>query len=371
MFRPALFSVLLYSFFILPFTGWNLIYAETPPNTLTPEEISEGWILLFDGEGLFGWKTPNQDSWKVENGSICSATPGIARIATTTEFSDFILHFTYRTSSDGALVMRFREPMAGDNLEKNTILPSTKGVDGDIECRVKNRKVYATLNGRKIPSVKSEGAAHGSILFEAAGQKGEIELRNIKLLPLNTKPIFNGKNLDGWSILPDHKSEFTVTPAGELNIKNGNGQIETIGQWADFVLQMDIRTNGDHLNSGVFFRGNPGAFWSGYESQIRNQWEGEDRTKPVDFGTGGIYGRQPARKVVSSDQEWFTKTIVACGNHIAVWVNGYQVSDFTDTRVKGRNAREQSRLQAGTISLQGHDPTTDLSFRNIRLAEYE
>jgi len=26
------------------------------PNTLTPEEIRDGWLLLFDGETLFGWE---------------------------------------------------------------------------------------------------------------------------------------------------------------------------------------------------------------------------------------------------------------------------------------------------------------------------
>src|SRR5205823_4883283 len=26
------------------------------PNTLTPQEITDGWILLFDGETTFGWK---------------------------------------------------------------------------------------------------------------------------------------------------------------------------------------------------------------------------------------------------------------------------------------------------------------------------
>jgi hypothetical protein len=33
------------------------------------------------------------------------------------------------------------------------------------------------------------------------------------------------------------------------------------------------------------------------------------------------------------------------------------------------NARNGCKLEKGPISLQGHDPTTDLSFRNIRIAE--
>jgi hypothetical protein len=144
--------------------------------------------------------------------------------------------------------------------------------------------------------------------------------------------------------------------------------LQTEAKWADFVLQLDCISNGKHLNSGVFFRSLPGQFWSGYKAQIRNQWQG-DRTKPVDFGTGGLYGRQPARKVVSSDKEWFTLTVVAQGKHIAIWVNGYQTVDFTDDRKAAEDARRGAKTDAGPISLQGHDPTTDLSFRNLRVAE--
>jgi hypothetical protein len=32
------------------------------------------------------------------------------------------------------------------------------------------------------------------------------------------------------------------------------------------------------------------------------------------------------------------------------------------------NARKEARLAAGVMSLQAHDPTTNLDFRNIRLA---
>jgi hypothetical protein len=89
----------------------------------------------------------------------------------------------------------------------------------------------------------------------------------------------------------------------------------------------------------------------------------------VDYGTGGIYNRQAARKVVSSDNEWFTMTIVANGKHLAVWVNGYQTADFIDKRKPDKSARKGSKVEKGPVSLQGHDKTTNLSFRNIRIAE--
>jgi len=75
---------------------------------------------------------------------------------------------------------------------------------------------------------------------------------------------------------------------------------------------------------------------------------------------------------VSTDHEWFSKTIVCDGNHMAVWINGYLASDFTDTRPVSENSDGKSGYVPGpgTIHLQGHDPTTDLSFKNIRIQEY-
>src|SRR5262245_52728060 len=38
------------------------------PNTLTPKEIAEGWILLVDGESTFGWKIDG--AAEVKNGVL-------------------------------------------------------------------------------------------------------------------------------------------------------------------------------------------------------------------------------------------------------------------------------------------------------------
>src|SRR4249919_3439000 len=38
------------------------------PNTLTAKEIADGWLMLFDGETTFGWKT--EGDVKVDNGVL-------------------------------------------------------------------------------------------------------------------------------------------------------------------------------------------------------------------------------------------------------------------------------------------------------------
>ena len=96
--------------------------------------------------------------------------------------------------------------------------------------------------------------------------------RNIKLRPLNTKSLFNGKDLAGWKEFPGKKSKFAVSDKGELNVKDGPGDLQTDGKYDDFVLQLECITNGKHLNSGIFFRCRPNEYQNGYEAQIRNEF---------------------------------------------------------------------------------------------------
>jgi hypothetical protein len=320
------------------------------PNRLTPSEITDGWILLWDGQTTFGWEIDGDA--KVGPAVLILGGANATKAETTTAFQ-------WEGSPDYALEMEIG--WQGISPPKY-LLPNSEWaiLDDTSQGKIVPRKLIH--KGAGVRNVAAQPLA-----FDVpAGST--LRLRSVKYRPLSLEPIFNGKDLSGWKEVPGGRSKFSVTGQGALNIKNGPGDIQTLGQWADFILQLDVIANGTHLNSGVFFRCLPGRSWSGYESQIRNQWEDDDRTKPVDYGTGGIYRRQPARKVVSSDRQWFTKTIIAQGNHIAVWVNGYQVSDFTDTRPLSDNARQGAKLDKGPISLQGHDPTTDLSFRNLRIA---
>ncbi|MFC1563234.1 DUF1080 domain-containing protein, partial [candidate division KSB1 bacterium] len=70
------------------------------PNTLTKQEIAEGWKLLFDGETLNGWKTANPGTWKVEEGTVTQADSGGmgsgGMIWTVEQYGNFILECEYK-----------------------------------------------------------------------------------------------------------------------------------------------------------------------------------------------------------------------------------------------------------------------------------
>jgi hypothetical protein len=349
--------------------------------TVQAQDLIEGqWINLFDGESLYGWTAAGDGNWDVTDGAITLTEGTSGQLATLAQFADFDLSVTMRVMGQGTAGIAFRSPLSGYPQEQGgSTVYLDAGEDNvafsTISIRALGNEVTASVNGHDVEVAAPNARGHIALQFHCYDRfkKGpRLEIKEVKLRPLGMSSLFNGENLDGWNIIPERKSVFSVID-GALNIKDGNGQIETAGLFRDFVLQLDIFSNGDHLNSGVFFRTPPEVFWVGYEAQVRNEWRRDDRTQPVDYGTGGLYGLKPARKVVSTDREWFTMTVACCGNHFAVWVDGYQTAEFTDTRPLDGNSNGKNGYvsAAGTINLQGHDPTTDLSFKNIHIQSFD
>jgi hypothetical protein len=370
------------------------------PNTLTPKEIADGWLLLFDGKTPFGWKV--QGEAKIQGDTLILGGTKETVVATTSRFALFELDFHYlaEVPPPGGPGPAFRLDIGPRRSFGTTFF---RGRWGELRSSIKFDPETRRRTGRHVEGpLAKQGGGLGSGGFDDRDEPvptsvqftvpagAQLSLRNIKLKPLGLKSIFNGKDLTGWKVFPGRKSRFTVTDKGELHVKDGPGDLQAEGKWKDFVLQLECRTNGKHLNSGVFFRCRAGEYQNGYEAQIRNQFTAEPkqrykieecdpkthtivvkeiRSPAVDYGTGAIYRRMPARLQASKDNEWFTMTVVAQGKHLATWVNGIQVVDWDDCRPLSDNARKGCCLNAGHISLQGHDPTTDLNFRNFRIIE--
>lgn len=369
--------------------------AATPRNVrpLTEAEWSDGWLSLFDGETLFGWQAATKADWRVEDGAIVvgSGEPGL--LCTTSPFADYVLRVEFRAdegTNSGIFLRTVPKPTdpardcyelniaPGDNPFPTGSFVKRKKVEGNLnraewqsyEVTVEGPKLTVQLDGMKVLEY-DDPAPVASGLIGLQLNQGRVAFRNVRIKPLGLSPLFNGRDLTGWKSYPQMASKFTVTPDGLLNVRNGKGQLETEQSFGDFVLQLECQSHAPHLNSGIFYRCIPGEEMNGYESQIHNGFLDGDRTKPVDHGTGGIFRRVPARYVVADDQQWFGKTIIAAGPHVAVWVNGYQVTDWTDERKPEPNPRRGLRLEPGTIMIQGHDPTTNLSFRNLRIRSFD
>jgi hypothetical protein len=76
-------------------------------NELTPEEIDKGWVLLFDGKTLDGWKGYNKElnGWKVHKGTLMSEGIGPSNgggdIMTVKEYDNFELSVEWKISKQG------------------------------------------------------------------------------------------------------------------------------------------------------------------------------------------------------------------------------------------------------------------------------
>ena len=360
-------------------------------NQLTAAEQSAGWLLLFDGESMYGWKPTGKANWTVQDGTITASEGDICLLRTTTQFCDYELKVDFRAdmkTNSGVFLRTSPKPavVERDCYELNIAPQDNPFPTGSFVERKKYEGApndgqwhtfEATMDGGKC-IVKLDGQVVldytdpkplGRGYIGLQKNSGKIEFKNVKLKPLGLTSIFNGKDLSGWKTYPDMDSEFAVSEEGTMTVKNGPGMLESEKKYSNFVLQLDSFVNGQHLNSGIFFRCIPGEKMNGYESQIQNGFKDDDRSVPLDCGTGGIFRRTKARKVVADDFTWFKKTIIADGPHFAVWVNGYQVTDWTDKRKPNANPRRGLRKEAGTIMIQGHDPTTDLSFKNFEIYE--
>lgn len=336
------------------------VWSQTP-NSISAEQARDGWILLFDGESPYGWAT--KGDVRIADGGIAFPAGGKGEVIW--QFPPppaFVLAFETRG------VVAFRLDAKGNAIEDIFQAPADAWKQHTFTHDNKN----GTLSHFSFRGV------------------GAAEIRNIKLKPTSAKSLFNGKDLSGWSIFDGKKSKVDVA-GGLLSIENGPGDVQTDGKYKNFFLQLECKTNGKHLNSGVFFRCRAGEYQNGYEAQINNNFLSDgtkeylveeydpathkllDKKKvtsaAADYGTGAIYRRIPARRAVAKDNEWFTFTVVANGNHLATWVDGIQTIDWYDHRPASDNARTGYRKDAGHISLQGHDPTTNLSFRNLRIVE--
>lgn len=386
------------------FASHPLLRADGTP---TATDAQSGWIQLFDGESLFGWTSGGGSQWHVVNGSLTADSGESGYLRTNSVFADFILRCDFRLRAEGESGILLRADTKGNpaasgyklqinnrdaSFPTGSLVPFLKaaralvapGVWHTYEVEVTGDHFRIKLDGTQT----ADGTAHKSKIGAIALQfvRGNpVEFRNIQLKPLSLQPMFNGQNLFGWKVVtpagaaPQKRGKLGSVLLGKggpdwsvengmVHVKKGPSEIESGSLYDDFILQLAIRANGKgrHPQGGVLFRGEQGTFSTGYRVQIDNEFPGKDRDKPSNYGSGGLLGIQPARRVVSDDDRFFYETVIVRGHHVSVWVNGFPVSDFQDTRPEGADALIQSRNGAGTICLLSSDDHSSLDFRDIR-----
>ena len=158
--------------------------------------------------------------------------------------------------------------------------------------------------------------------------------------------IFNGKNLEGWTI---HGTEKWYVEDGELICESGPdkqyGYLSTNKNYKNFILSLEFKQEANG-NSGVFFRSSiDGVKISGWQVEVA----------PHDQHTGGIYesyGRgwiiqpKPEDERFLKTGKWNKLKIKVMNDEVTTWLNGHQMIFLKDQKIG---------TGEGFIALQIHD----------------
>ncbi|MEO5815607.1 MAG: DUF1080 domain-containing protein [Gemmatimonadaceae bacterium] len=170
--------------------------------------------------------------------------------------------------------------------------------------------------------------------------------------------LFDGKTLNGWRA-SENPATFSVAN-GEIVVHGPRAHLFYDGpvmnhEFKDFEFKADVMTK-PSANSGIFIRTTfQDTDWpsKGYEVQINNSHADWRRT-------GSLYAVQDVREA-GRDNEWFTIQVTVRDRSVQVTIDGKQVVDYTEP------AGSATRLTGGTIALQGHDPGSEVHYKNVMI----
>ncbi len=173
------------------------------------------------------------------------------------------------------------------------------------------------------------------------------------------KPLFNGKNLDGWDGDPRlwKVRDGAIVGSTEGVTLETNSFLITKKKYANFILRAQAKLR--NHNSGIQFRSEALPNWvvRGYQADLaeNNYWGCIYEEK----GTRGVMvdgWKGKAEKIVKL-KDWNDLEVRCEGDHIQLKVNGMLTADLHDS----------VRLD-GIIALQLHrGPPMEVSFRNIQI----
>src|SRR5215469_2941199 len=253
--------------------------------SLTQAEVKDGWILLFDGESTFGLTQAGQLAWRTSNGVLSTDGSGTGYIRTNSPFADFVLKMDVRLANpaaDAALYIRTaRDGSPTDNgyqirigdgnpawpagsvvsRFKATAVHPQGGQWHSFEIDADGDHIVVLLDQKTVAEGNDSTVRAGYIGFKVSG--ASLEIRDLKLKPINNAALFNGSDLAGWKTVtpgPDadkqgrlkklipfaaggktnNKGPLWSVQSGTIHGEKGPGQLETVATYDDFVLQFGV-----------------------------------------------------------------------------------------------------------------------------------
>jgi hypothetical protein len=168
-------------------------------------------------------------------------------------------------------------------------------------------------------------------------------------------PLFNGKDLSGWTMSKSSSSAVWKVEDGNLITPGEGPELISDRKFEDFKLHVEFNAGPDS-NSGVYLRGR-------YEVQIETDSAGE----PPSHHTGGVYGFiAPSPELPRNPGEWQTFDITLLGRRITVVENGQTVINHQEIPGITGGALDSHEALPGPLYLQGSEKG-HVTFRKIVL----
>ncbi|MEK0425717.1 MAG: hypothetical protein RJB11_1808, partial [Planctomycetota bacterium] len=278
---------------------------------LPSEELDLGWIRLFDGQSLLGWKSTSDADWKVENDHIVVTKGQPGFLQTEVRFSDYEIELEFQADekTNSGLFLRTSDDVkdpskdcyeiniaptdnpfpTGSIVGRSKVSEQVTAPEADqwhsLHALVDQDHIQVWVNGQQAADYKdTTGLVAGKIGLQF--REGAIRFRNIRLRPIGYSVLPKADKSD-WNE-PAGAIEATFTDNGTIKLKGGRGHIELLQPHANLCLQATALTLTENVNSGIFFRCIPGEDMNGYECQIHHGFK-EDRRRAVDAGSGSIF----------------------------------------------------------------------------------
>lgn len=171
------------------------------------------------------------------------------------------------------------------------------------------------------------------------------------------EPLFNGKNLEGWTPLGDPANNHWIVQDGML-VNQGHGDnLKTTRKFEDFKVHYEVNCPKDG-NSGFYLRGR-------YEVQIEYEPLSDN---PVERRIGSIYGRiAPKTELPRTPGQWEMFDVTLLGRNVTVVRNGVTIIDHQEIEGITGGALDANEGEPGPFYIQG-DHTGGLKFRNITIS---
>jgi hypothetical protein len=178
------------------------------------------------------------------------------------------------------------------------------------------------------------------------------------------QPLFDGKTLSNWKV-GNNATTFKIED-GVIVVNGPVAHLYYDGDinhhvFKNFEFKADVMTL-PGSNSGIYFHTlyqQGGWPKKGYEVQVNNSHTDWRRT-------GSLYGIEDIKETYVKDNEWYTEYIKVEGKRIIIKINDKTVVDYTEPAGLIRNGGDSLRkLSAGTFALQGHDPKSEVHYKNI------